>query len=497
MRKIFLTAFLALIYSISAGADRWNMNKYPDAEPINESILGEFTWSPGESNRPIGKARGIYPGRVVMTRFPEACKWKGRWKLNEDQWYLPENTDLDKCRKMVSITLKKLTGAKNDKNAWQKIFQYHNGSKIGYRPGQIVAVKVNLNNAKAREKKSNMSDTSPQIIFAVIEQLVKAAGVAPEDIVIYDGRRPIAAEILNIIWGEYPGVTFVQDDPGVRGYQPVNPRTGDYSLLQKPDWVDAITYSFGEFNGAKLIPRQVYDADYIVNLAMLKLHSYPYNYMENGDEGQTAVTMTAKNHAGSVRAPWEMHHFLNTQQDGKPHAYSPLVDLNASPNLGAKTILYMLDGLYCGRKHASYPIHFPNAPFYNKVDDYENPEWPACFLASFDEVALESVGLDLLYAQSINNTEPDFYNVPRILVRNNASDYLLEMADPQNAPSGVKYMQGGKPVESLGVFEHWDSPETMRYSRNLDPQNGKGIEFIYIPLGSAKNNKRKLSKGTL
>ena len=98
MRKIFLTAFLALIYSISVGADRWNMNKYPDAEPINESILGEFTWSPGESNRPIGKARGIYPGRVVMTRFPEACKWKGRWKLNEDQWYLPENRDLDKCR---------------------------------------------------------------------------------------------------------------------------------------------------------------------------------------------------------------------------------------------------------------------------------------------------------------------------------------------------------------------------------------------------------------
>ncbi|MDE6077468.1 MAG: hypothetical protein K2G29_07030, partial [Muribaculaceae bacterium] len=130
------------------------------------------------------------------------------------------------------------------------------------------------------------------------------------------------------------------------------------------------------------------------------------------------------------------------------------------------------------------------APFYNKVDEYENPEWPACFLASLDEVALESVGLDLLYAQSLNNTEPGFYNVPRILVRNNASDYLIEMADPQNAPSGVKYIQGGKPVESLGVFEHWDSPETMRYSRNLDPKNGKGIEFIYIPMGSAKKIKR-------
>ena len=490
MNRIALGAFLMLQCGLMAAQGTWNKEKYPNAEPINETLIPEFTWQPGVSNQPVGIAKGIYPGRVVMSHYPEACKWKGRWQLEEDQWFLPENTDIDKVRKMVSATICKLTGAKNDKDAWKKIFEYHNNGKEGYRPGHVVAVKVNLNNAKAREKASNMSDTAPQMILAMVEQLVKGAGVDPKDIIIYDGRRPIAAEILNIIWGEYPDVKFVQDDPGIRDYQPVNPKTGDYSLLQKPEWVEGVEFSHGQFSGAKLIPKQIFDADYIVNLAMLKLHSYPYNYMEMGDEGQTAVTMTAKNHAGSVRAPWEMHHFLNTQQDGKPHAYSPLVDLNASPNLGAKTILYVLDGLYCGRKHGTYPIHFPNAPFYNKVDEYENPEWPACFLASLDEVALESVGLDLLYAQSLNNTEPGFYNVPRILVRNNASDYLIEMADPQNAPSGVKYMQGGKPVESLGVFEHWDSPETMRYSRNLDPKNGKGIEFIYIPMGSAKKIKR-------
>ena len=490
MNKIGLGALLMLQCGLMAAQGTWNKEKYPDAEPINETLIPEFTWQPGVSNQPVGIAKGIYPGRVVMSRYPEACKWKGRWQLEEDQWFLTENTDIDKVREMVSATICKLTGAKKDKAAWKKIFEYHNGGKGGYRPGQVVAVKVNLNNAKAREKASNMSDTAPQMILAMVEQLVKGAGVDPKDIIIYDGRRPIAAEILNIIWGEYPDVKFVQDDPGIRDYQPVNPKTGDYSLLQKPEWVEGVEFSHGQFSGAKLIPKQIFDADYIVNLAMLKLHSYPYNYMEMGDEGQTAVTMTAKNHAGSVRAPWEMHHFLNTQQDGKPHAYSPLVDLNASPNLGAKTILYVLDGLYSGRKHGTYPIHFPNAPFYNKVDEYENPEWPACFLASLDEVALESVGLDLLYAQSLNNTEPDFYNVPRILVRNNASDYLIEMADPQNAPSGVKYMQGGKPVESLGVFEHWDSPETMRYTRNLDLKNGKGIEFIYIPMGSAKKIKR-------
>ena len=181
---------------LMAAQGTWNKEKYPDAEPINETLIPEFTWQPGVSNQPVGIAKGIYPGRVVMSRYPEACKWKGRWQLEEDQWFLPENTDIDKVREMVSATICKLTGAKKDKDAWKKIFEYHNTGKGGYRPGQVVAVKVNLNNAKAREKASNMSDTAPQMILAMVEQLVKGAGVDPKDIIIYDGRRPIAAEIL-------------------------------------------------------------------------------------------------------------------------------------------------------------------------------------------------------------------------------------------------------------------------------------------------------------
>jgi hypothetical protein len=55
----------------------------------------------------------------------------------------------------------------------------------------------------------------------------------------------------------------------------------------------------------------------MVNLAMLKLHSYPYNYMEDGDEGQTAITMTGKNHAGSIKGTPELHSILNTKKEGK------------------------------------------------------------------------------------------------------------------------------------------------------------------------------------
>lgn len=288
--------------------------------------------------------------------------------------------------------------------------------------------------------------------------------------------------MLTYVWKEFKDVRFLQQNPA-SSRQPVNPAYGDHRNLESADWVEGITYSAGNYKEAKLIPRQIKDATYIINMALLKLHSYPYNYMEEEDEGQTGVTMTAKNHAGSIKGTAELHPILNTKQEGVKNAYSPLVDLEASPNLGGKTILYLLDGLYSGRRHRSFPLHFPNPPFNNKTVPYENSEWPACLLASLDGVAIQSVGLDLMYAQTKNNNEESYHNVPRIMIRENADDFLREMAIPQHAPSGTKYMQDGKPVASLGVFEHWDNELSMKYSRNLDPEKGTGIEFLYIPLG--------------
>jgi hypothetical protein len=448
-----------------------------------------FDWKPGPSNQPIGDARGIFPGRVVMSRNPEATLWSGNWNKNEDQWWLDKNTDVTKVSEMLSVTLQKLTGTKKDKDAWDKIFKYYNEQargvkKRGYEPGEIVAVKINLNNSSVT-KTDNQTDATPQMVLAMVRQLVYQAGIEQKNIIIYDARRAIYPYMLTEIWNEFKDVRFLQEN-APDSNQPVNPVYGDYSGLESADWVEGITYSAGNYNKAKLIPRQIKEATYLINLALLKLHSYPYNYMEDGDEGQTALTMTGKNHAGSIKGTSELHSILNTKKEGVKNAYSPLVDLAASPNLGGKTILYLLDGLYCGRKWRSYPLHFPNPPFNNQTEPYENTDWPACVLASFDGVAIQSVGLDIMYAQSKNNFEKSYHNVPRILVRENADDFLREMANPQQSPSGVQYTQDGKPVQSLGVFEHWDSDSTMRYSRNLNPKKGKGIEFIYIPLGKAR-----------
>jgi hypothetical protein len=447
--------------------------------------VSDFNFMPAQPNQPLGVARGIFPGRVVWTRDPQATHWAGHWKQNSDQWWLDQNTDQARVDEMLAALLTKLTGTTNGGAAWQAVFQYYNLhsrelASRGYQAGEIVAIKINLNNSTKPDKTDNYIDASPQTILAMVRQLVHEGKVPPQDILIYDVRRYIPPYILAKVWHDFPEVRFVQQ-AAPTAPQPPNPLTGDDRNLEKVSWVDGITYSKDneKFKDARLIPAQVAKATYLVNLAVLKAHSYPYNDMEDGDAGQTGISMTGKNHFGSIKGPYELHGLINPDLDAVSHAYSPLVDLAASPNLGAKTILYVLDGLYCGRKWRSYPQHFPNPPFTNCVEPYENSDWPASLFASLDGVALDSVGLDILSAQTKNNTGTNGH--PRILIRARADDYLFEMAQAEQPPSGTDYEQGGKKVASLGVHEHWDNDATKQYSRNLDPNKGQGIELIYLP----------------
>lgn len=448
---------------------------------ITETKETKYDFVPGKSNEPIGIAKGIFPGRVVWAHDPKATKWKGNWKSESDQYWLDENTDQQRVEAMLGANLTQLTGAEKADQAWDLIFKYHNekarGLKdTGYKSGEIIALKPNFNNTYGPVKNDNWTDESPQLILAMVRQLVNNAHVAEKDIVIYDVRRFIPHYLLTKIWSEFKDVRFVQGE-APKNTQPKNPGYGDYHGLEASVWVQGITYSNGKYDKARNIPKQVFDANYLINMAMLKSHSYPYNNMEDGDEGQTGITMCGKNHFGSIEGTPELHAAINTNQEGLKNVYSPMVDLAASPNLGGKTILYLLDGLYCGRKWKTYPLHFPNPPFNNQVEPYENSQWPASILTSLDGVALDCVGLDIYNSQTKNNIGKDGH--PRMLLRENADEYLKEMAQANNPPSGTRYMQNGQQLNSLGVYEHWDNDLSRKYSRNLDHKNGKGIELIY------------------
>ncbi len=355
-----------------------------------------YNWRPDAINQPIGVAQGIYPGRVVWSHAPGAAHWNGNWESMDSPWWLDENTDQQRVTTMVANVITELSGKKEFRQAWKNIFEHQNQSightKRGYRKDEIVAIKINMNSTN-RPTDQQLHDVAPQTVYAVIEQLVKYAGVPEDKILVYDGKRYIYNAVTRKVWNDFKDVRFMQEKEFTDEQK--HPVYGDHSRLEMPRWVKAIAYSNGiDYERASQIPEQVQEATYIINLAMLKCHSYPSSNMEKGDEGQTAVTMIGKNHFGSILGPSELHGVMNTNRDAKPKTYSPLVDLAASSALGRKTILYMLDGLYCARKHSSYAMHFPNAPFFNKIYPYANPEWPSCILASLDGVALDSVGLE-------------------------------------------------------------------------------------------------------
>jgi len=269
----------------------------------------DWSFVPAKPNDPVGVARGINPGRVVWAHDPLATKWAGNWKQKADQWWRDENTDQSRVDAMLTTTLLRLTSATNAGQAWQAVFEYYNQHsrgmpQRGYQAGEVVAVKINLNSSDDGAKTDNRIDASPQMLLAMVRQLVNQAGVRQQDVIVYDARKAIPAYMLAKVWTEFKDVRFVQLSPP-KDTQPKNPGYGDYHGLEAADWVEGIAYSNGKYKDAKLIPRQIYDATYLVNLALLKAHSYPYNTMEDGDDtGQTGVTLCGKNHFGSIKGTW-------------------------------------------------------------------------------------------------------------------------------------------------------------------------------------------------
>ena len=176
IQTILAAAFLALTPSFAQGT--WDKTLWPKAEQFNENQARDFHWKPGPSNQPIGEARGIFPGRVVMARCPEAARWPGRWDVNEDQWFLDKYTSTDKCDEMLAATLQRLTGTKNNRKAWLQVFRHHNEEirclkKRGYQNGEVVAIKINLNNSSAG-KRDNQTDATPQMTLAVVCRCARA-----------------------------------------------------------------------------------------------------------------------------------------------------------------------------------------------------------------------------------------------------------------------------------------------------------------------------------
>ncbi len=423
-------------------------------------------------NQPIGIGKGVHPGRVAWIYDPAAATWPGNdGNTSQPYWHSDTCTNPQVVSQMMSKSLRLLAGADSDTDAWDAIFRNFNEQmgrgNVGYQPGEKIGIKVNfvlMASGSNRGTKSSSAmdqiDNSPQLTIALLKQLTDVVGVEPGDISIGDPSQCMPDYWYDMVVSQCPGVVYLTKS-GVN----LNGRTQvTYDTTAPFYWSDPVT-SLVQGKTQDYIPTPFSQAMYFINFAILKSHT------------QNGMTVTAKNHFGSLRTPtafgyYNMHNSRVMETPGMGH-YRCLVDLVGHPKLGGKTLLCLIDGLYAGRGWDSHPIRWTIPPF--------NGNWPSSIFLSQDPVAADSVAYDFLRSEWTNYTpglpDGDSRNLSGLPQMSGTEDFLHEAALADNPPSGTHYdpnHDGG--LKSLGVHENWNNYIYKQYTRNLG--TGYGIELV-------------------
>jgi len=389
-------------------------------------------------NKPIGTARGIFPGRVVWVHDTLVAKWDG---VN-GYWWDDKFTSQIEVNKMLVYSLNSLTGELQEEKAWDKLFRHFNTTKKnadkGFSKNEKIAIKINENNTNAHADNNDIN-ASPQLVYALLRSLILNAKVPQSNITVFDASRFITNNIFNKCHNEFPGVIFV-DNIG-----------GDGRV--KSEYVEnAILYSVDNGKLASGLAKCVIEADYVINMALLK-----------GHVGQ-GVTLCGKNYYGTTNIDKDYrknsHDNFSQDKNGKPK-YMTFVDYLGHKDLGEKTMLFMIDGIYGSKDVNGIP-----SPKW-EMDPFNN-NWPGSLFISQDGVAIDAVGLDFLSSEW-----------PGMIDISYADSYLIEAATANDPPSKTFYdpQRDNVRCKSLGVMEHWNNCREKKYSGNLGKQTG--IELIY------------------
>lgn len=411
----------------------WGQNGKPDLgpsttiqlldQPVNRGRLffGEFNGRQpklfAQANQPVGIGKGIHPGRVAWVHSPGVATWDGKSGLwVEDRWNNQQKADA-----MIGEVVMQLTGESDEAKAWTALFKHfnatHSRGNRGYKKGEQIAVKLNMNNAITQHDTIELN-SSPFVTLALVRSMINKGKVRQQDIVICEPSRAITDSIYNKIHREFPRVRFI-DNIGGNGREKC-----EY-------YPEQIQYSVDNGKMARGIAKCIVDADYLINSALLKTHSGP------------GVTLTSKNWYGAtdISLLWRQNAHNNISQDKRngKQGYKTFVDWMSHKDLGGKCMLFLIDGTYGSRDVNGAPNpKWMGEPF--------NGEWACSIIASQDEVACDAVAMDIIIGEW-----PEFGSL------NYCDEYLIEAASIPHTPSGTVYKQGGTPLSApLGLFEHKD-----------------------------------------
>ena len=476
-----------------------------DVKKIYSNVLG-VKWTkgvlPDAPNTPMGTPWGISPGRVAWTWSPNATN-KSCPNTIDDAYFMASNNNQDTINKLANKAIMFIAKQNTVASSWNAIFKSFNkrktGTESGYIAGQKIFIKINngqagwainLDDLSETGQLSStglsncaMSNTSPQAVLAFLVQLIDSCGIAQGNIMIGEPMTHVYKSMYDIVHPKYPNVKLMDKEDHTSLGRTTS--TGWKSnVIVYSDSTHVMTDA-----GKDDMMNEMYNADYIINIAALKGHA------------RSGVTLCAKNNFGSSTHGGSYSAFVlhsgsinpNPNNDdltnarGSYHMYRVLTDLMGHKKIGRNTVLFVVDGLWGGIEATDMPVKWQMAPF--------NNDFPSSLFVSQDEIAVESVCLDFLRAEASINT--NFNNRPFFPA---VDDYLHQGASKANWPDKIASLTNiwypfagyspdgdGTFMPSLGVHEHWNNSTNKQYSRNLF-SNGTGIELVTYPSNLVANN---------
>ena len=247
-----------------------------------------------------------------------------------------EKVDAEAVKPVINDVLTELTGTGSVKDAWMKIFP-------DLQSSDIIGFKVNCIN--------RYLSSHPEVVLPLTESLVDSLGINPNNIIIWD-----------------------RTDRELERYGFVLNKSGDgirvMGTLEDVGYDDERLIKVNE--GVTVRPSKILSqmCTYIVNVPVLKDHE------------RSGVTLSMKNHFGSIDSPRTCH----------PTNCNPYIpNINRDPLVAEKTKLIFCDaiqGIYDGGPGGT-------------------PQWVQNeLMAGFDAVAFDYTGLNIIEKKREENGFP-------------------------------------------------------------------------------------------
>ncbi len=243
----------------------------------------------------------------------------------------------DIVKRMVDTAIRELTGRDSLRDAWREYVS----------PDDVVGLKINLRGGRRLS-------TQPCVVNPILDGLIEA-GVKRNNIIVYDAENGEFRRAGYTLNDSADGVRYCGADRGAREKE----RRQFYST--KP-----VAVADKEVYFSKILAEEV---TALINIPLIKDHRL------------SGVTVSMKNHFGSILNPNDLH----------PNCCDPyLAELNAAAPIKDKTRLIIVDGLralYNGGPRDNPPYRWRQ----NSI------------IACTDTVAVDYVGLEIIEAKRKEN----------------------------------------------------------------------------------------------